>query len=332
MESLLKRRNIRDFLKMHNEAHWKSLIINTLDYGIQALSANYNLPALSAEDIKNIAVEKKRTVQTKKNTTGEIRRKPSSEWRTGISKSKTTRDLKGTNDYPYAVSNEDFDHGDYHSNYSNKRGNDMNIRTINQGYYSEDFNTDNFRPNEENPFQDNYNKSYNKPIVQNLQSTQHKNYQNNSRDYSSGSAGSMNKYHRVDAHPHVSSRHNNLRQNYQIETAQERYNPTYSRMQTKKRAKSVGMQYNIYPEWWGCADEDSYEEENTRNHSVSRIMNKGYQENLNLREKQAIIKRARQDSCSSGGVINYNYRDRSAEVNTRDRIYDRVQKPIVSIN
>ena len=122
-----------------------------------------------------------------------------------------------------------------------------------------------------------------------------------------------------------------------------------SNQRNNRFTNSFGMINSIYPDWW-CSQEnlnDNFENDDDDNHgpnnfgnkksiSMTNIKNKHFSQKLSLMEKKAIIERSRRDNTSSGsglagGFGGFYARDRAASnINTRDRIYDRVQRVNVS--
>ena len=98
IEEFYKKKLIRDFLSLFSESKWKELLFLSIEYGILFLKRNYNVAALSLDDLTNIVdelkeEENKRHKQTLKKYEMNLNRdrdknflvltKPSSDWRKG---------------------------------------------------------------------------------------------------------------------------------------------------------------------------------------------------------------------------------------------------------
>lgn len=202
IESLLNKREIKNYLQLFPEKYWKSVIVNTLDIGIKALKEKHELPTLTAEDLKiisqNYEKEKSKERVNYFKSRNQIRSKPSSEWRTGCSSSKSKPKQNQSNScnnannitplFDYSKNNNKIDNNDCVL-YPSDSACEINSRT-NPGNYN------NYNNDDNNDNNDNFN-NYNPYIVEPLSN------KNNSRHNNNNNLNDQN-----DMHNYKNNRYN----------------------------------------------------------------------------------------------------------------------------
>ena len=317
IETLLSRRSTRDYLNCFPETQWKSVIINTMEIGIESLKQQTSLMNLTLDDIKQILKDYKQPNQEtfKSNERPyNIKSKASSEWRTGNSKIKQDPifmnddiiDKENYSTYTEQYSQQPIKNKSYiepkNFQVNPNQYDSINNYPVNEEFTNEVINKNNY-PSD--------NQYYNK----NQQVNRYENF--HVQDKKIQTAEKLNNYY-----------------NYSNEKSQTNLNISRGRNQTAdvrvnpRLTKSIGMQNAIYPDWWGCNDYDQIEncddEDESYNKKMTKLKNSHYSRKLSLREKRAIIEKSRRDGPSSSSFGGGFSRGRSQGVNAKDRIYDRV--------
>lgn len=366
IESLLNKREIKNYLQLFPEKYWKSVIVNTLDIGIKALKQKHELPTLTAEDLRIISQNyEKENSKERVNyykSRNQIRNKPSSEWRTGCSSSKSKPKQNQSNScnnannitplFDYSKNNNEIDNNDYVL-YPSDSGCEINSRT-NPGNYNDYIDNINYNPfiveplnckkytnnknlNDQNEMNNFQNNRYNMNI-----DTHHNDFLNNNKENNRTTGNIRNNSNISITNNPKNVKPNNTYNNYNStnnfsyvnnnEAKLRNKTPdNYERNQRNKRyTDSLGMINAIYPDWWGTGnneDDISVQEEPI---SLTQVNKKAFNQQLSLKERKAIIERSRRDNTPSGSG---GYRGKSQPIiNTRDRIYDRPTKVEVSYN
>lgn len=300
IDHFMTRRNIKDFLLLHNEKKWKKIITYTLEIGIEFLKKQQNIVRMTEEDIENFLFELKEPVRGRNKTkvqAFQIKNKPSSEWRTGMSKSRSASKESGI----------EYTSQDYLS-YVNSCTNPF---IENQQYqYSNEVNS------EDPVYHDNINHYNENTIRDNYKSVENDN--------------SALKYHRENAHPHIPSvpvNMNQTRQNHRIPQIQNQNKSNYQ----IKRSKTTDF-INIYPDWWGNTNDQDFRftSDNSfeRKKEIRRsAQKKKYNEVLSLDEKRNILKKSREHTPSLGGGRIISRERQAYNEYARNRINDKLFKP-----
>lgn len=354
IESFLSKRNVRDYLNQFPETQWKSVIINTLDIGIESLKRNHNIISLTLDDLKQLAKLYKDHLYEIPQTTNSpsldrakagklinIQSKPSSEWRTGNSSSKSKHSNQSNDQGPLY----NYSH-DLPSNYipSNVNHNSNVVDYDDHGYQYNPYKRHPYHshntnyPNNHFDHVKNFNHidNFGMPIENNKtgvidSSAYHSNINNVNNPYLNNPDNNTN--NKTCGRPLFTTGNNVDR------TRNKTPQPTITR--NNRFTNSLGMQNAIYPDWWGANQDDDLNNFSNENEDdkeplpVTKIANKHFSEKLSLRERQAILDRSRRDCPSGGGSgsgNNYSRGRSNPNINTRDRIYDRPEPIEVSYN